>query len=244
MITIEKLYFIRLVKLFNRLKSDRKRVVCVTDFFEEYDKVNPGQIPKIDQVRSLPDDEFSELDYRPPRMIFIRPLVVILLVLAMVVTGLVMLLGNGEDTATDNGGSDSEAPLEDQANGDNPDPEEEQLENDSEPTDDSEETEGETELLPPNYDLIEEALHEWLKKRVGDPNVILLPAEALDDFDRFFELYDLEEDNVIVYQVETADTEFVTAVLGVPFSEWSIKAVFIWRGNSWAFLREEAIVRE
>lgn len=219
--------------------------VCVTDFFEEYDKVNPGQIPKIDQVKALPDDEFSELDYRPkPKIAFIKPLIVIVLVLAMVITGLVMLLGNGEETAVDNGGSDSEAPLEDQANGDTAETEEDQLANDSEPADESEETEGEIELMPPNYDLHEEALHEWLKKRVDDPNVILLPAEALDDFDRFFELYDLEEDNVIVYQVETADTEFVTAVLGVPFSEWSIKAVFIWRGNSWAFLREESIGRE
>ncbi len=216
----------------------------MTDFFEEYDKVNPGQIPKVDQVKALPDDEFSELDYRPPKISFVRPLIVILLVMAMVVTGLVMLLGNGEDTTADNGISDSGAPLEDQANGDTTDSEEDQLENDSEPTDESEEAEGETELLPPDYDLVEKALHEWLKKRVDDPNVILLPAEALDDFDRFFELYDLEEDNVIVYQVETADIEFVTSVLGVPFSEWSLKAVFIWRGNSWAFLREEAIGRE
>lgn len=217
----------------------------MTDFFDEYDKVNPGQIPKIDQVKALPDDEFSELDYRPkPKIAFIKPFIVIVLVLAMVITGLVMLLGNGEETAVDNGGSDSEAPLEDQANGDTDETEEDQLANDSEPTDESEETESETELLPPNYDLVEKALHQWLKKRVDDPNVILLPAEALDDFDRFFELYDLEEDNVIVYQVEAADTEFVTAVLGVPFSEWSLKAVFIWRGSSWAFLREEAIIRE
>jgi hypothetical protein len=214
----------------------------VTDFFEEYDKVNPGQIPKIDQGKALPDDEFSELDYRPkPKIAFIKPFIVIVLVMVMVITGLVMLLGNGEEIAADDGGSDFEAPLEDQANGYADEIEEDQLANDYEPADESEETESETVLLPPNYDLHENALHEWLKKRVGDPNVILLPAEALDDFDRFFELYDLEEDNVIVYQVETADTEFVTAVLGVPFSEWSIKAVFIWRGDSWAFLREETI---
>ncbi|MDZ4133131.1 MAG: hypothetical protein U1E11_08345 [Dethiobacteria bacterium] len=216
----------------------------MTDFFEEYDKVNPGQIPRVDQVKALPDDEFSELDYRPPKISFIRPFIVILLVLAMVVTGVVMLLGNGKDTAAENSRIDLETPGEDQLDGETADLEEDQPETDFEPTDESEETDDEVELLPPNYDLHEAALHEWLKKRVDDPSVILLPAEALDDFDRFFELYDLEEDNVIVYQIETADAEFVTAVLGVPFSEWSLKAVFIWRGNSWAFLREEAIGRE
>ena len=202
-----------------------------------------GQIPKADQVKVPPDDEFSELDYRPPKINYIRPLIVVVVVLAMVVTGLVMLLGNGEDTIADSDSNDLETTVEEQPSGDTVDPEADQPETDFEPTDESEdeEADAEVELLPPNYDLIEEALHEWLKIRVDDPNVILLPAEALDDFDRFFELYDLEEDNVIVYQVETADTEFVTAVLGVPFSEWSLKAVFIWRENSWAFLREETI---
>lgn len=212
----------------------------MTDFFEEYDKVNPGQIPKIKQIEVPVDDEFSELDYRPkPKAGFLRPLLVIVLVLIMAIAGAVALLGHDDETAVDDG--NIEPPVEDQQAITTPDPEEDVTEPEPEEVIEDEEAVDEVELLPPNYDLHEKALHEWLKKRVGDPNVILLPAEALDDFDRFFELYDLEEDNVIVYQVETADTEFVTAVLGVPFSEWSLKAVFIWRGNNWAFLREETI---
>ncbi len=215
----------------------------MTDIFDEYDKANPGPIPIIKHDEVPVDDDFSELDYRPkPKAGFLMPLVVIAMVLGMVIVGSVVFLGNDDETAVDD--DKIELPGDDQQGTAIPDPAVDETEPEPEEVIEDEEVADETVLLPPNYDLHEEALHEWLKKRVGDQNVILLPAEALDDFDRFFELYDLEEDNVIVYQVETADTEFVTAVLGVPFSEWSIKAVFIWRGDSWAFLREETIIRE
>lgn len=89
---------------------------------------------------------------------------------------------------------------------------------------------------------IEETAHEWLKIRTEDPDVILVSTSDLDDIDAFFDQYDLSEDNVLVYMVDSVGDEFLTLLFGPPYSEWGLKVVFIWRNNQWEFLREEDII--
>ncbi len=89
---------------------------------------------------------------------------------------------------------------------------------------------------------IEDAALEWLKIRTEDPEVVLLTTGDLDDMDAFFEEYDLVEDMIVVYMIDSIDDEFLTLLFGPPYSEWGLKAVFIWRNNQWEFLREEDVI--
>lgn len=188
----------------------------------------------------IEDDEFSELDYRPKKKIgCLVPALVILLTLFMVIIGGMVYRSFSSDPLAEEDELEMpdqvqpvEAPLE-------PDPDGEELEPEPDP-EPVEETPA-AGPKPPDYDQLEEALERWLVNRIYDPDAILLHTEELDDVDQFFERYDLEDDNIIVYQVESTDEEFATAVFGLPFSQWTIKAVFIWRDNKWEFLREEAI---
>lgn len=88
---------------------------------------------------------------------------------------------------------------------------------------------------------IEAAALEWLKIRTEDPDVVLLTTGDLEDMDAFFEEYDLAEDTIVVYMIDSVDDEFLTLLFGPPYSEWGLKAVFIWRNNQWEFLREEDV---
>jgi hypothetical protein len=88
---------------------------------------------------------------------------------------------------------------------------------------------------------IETTAYEWLKDRTGDPDVIMVTTGDLDDMDAFYDQYDLSEDTVLVYMVDSVDDEFLSVIFGPPYSEWSLMAVFIWRDNQWEFLREEDI---
>jgi len=121
--------------------------------------------------------------------------------------------------------------------GSDPDGEEPEPEPDPEPV----ETTPVAGPKPPDYDQLEVALEKWLVNRIYDPDAILLHSKELEDVEQFFESYDLADDTIIVYQVESTYEEFATVVFGLPFSQWTIKAVFIWRDDKWEFLREETI---
>jgi len=71
--------------------------------------------------------------------------------------------------------------------------------------------------------------------------VTLLHVDEAQDPEEFYDRYDLTEEEVIVYKEKSRDGEFVTVAFGPPFSEWSIRAVFIWDHNEWRFLREEEV---
>jgi len=186
------------------------------------------------------EDEFSELDYRPKKKIgCLVPALVILLVLFMIIAGVIVIrsfsfepVAEEEELEMPRQIQPEEEPLEPDPDGEEPEPEPEPEPVEEKPA---------TGLKPPDYDQLEEALERWLVNRIYDPDAILLHTEELDDVDQFYERYDLEDDNIIVYQIVSTDEEFATAVFGLPFSQWTIKAVFIWRDNKWEFLREEAI---
>lgn len=187
------------------------------------------------------DDEFAELDYRPkPKAKILLPLAVIALALILIIFGINYMLNDSNGEAVD------EVPIsqpEDTEEGEET-PEAELEEPGEEETDLEEETEDE-ELFetttPPNYDLLEPDLHNWLIERTGDGEVIMLHTDELDDVDRFFERFNLAEDNVIVYKVDSRDGQFVNVLFGMPYSQWSLKVVFIWSDNGWVFLREEDV---
>ncbi|MGM0652195.1 MAG: hypothetical protein ACQES4_05365 [Bacillota bacterium] len=185
------------------------------------------------------ESEFSELDYEPKKKSgFLVPVLIIILVLGMVAGGIYIFSRPDDDQAA-NGDSvevpdveeEDEQPGADDPNGEVSEPADPDQEN-------GENGEAET---PPDHELLEAAVEEWVAERVDDPDVILLNNEELDNFEEFFEEYDLAEDNVIVYRVESTEDEFATVLMGLPFSEWSIKAVFIWREGQWDFLREETM---
>lgn len=194
------------------------------------------------------NDEFSELDYQPKQKPgFLAPVLVILLVLLMVAAGIYFLGNNGAGPVADDEPlqvPEAEEDAEEPQTGDTGQEEAENgLEEDEEPDLEDEasgpENDGETE--PPDYDQLEAVLQEWLEERVEDPDVILVHTDDLEDVDQFFEEYDLEADNVIVYDIESTDDQFTAVVFGLPFSEWSIKAIFEWRDTGWNFLREATI---
>jgi rRNA maturation protein Nop10 len=186
------------------------------------------------------EDEFAELDYRPKaKKGLLIPLVIILTVLLFGAAG-IMFLNNGEPEA-----------VVDETRVVLPDPEQEQDPNDQNIDDGVvEESETEEEKIepvvpepstPPDYNFLEPAMHNWLIERTGDGDLILLHTDELDDVEHFFERFDVEEDNIIVYMLESKDEQFVTVLFGLPFSEWSTKVAFIWRDDQWSFLREEAL---
>jgi len=96
-------------------------------------------------------------------------------------------------------------------------------------------------MSPPDYDRLEEKLEHWLVGRTGDPQVIMYHTEEIEAMDDFFDKYDLDKDNVIVYEIEAKDEQYVSVLFGLPFSEWSIRAVFAWNGWEWVFLREDTV---
>jgi hypothetical protein len=194
-----------------------------------------------DESPPLPDyDEFAELDYRPKdRRGLLIPLIIILTVLLFGAAG-IMFLANGEsDSVIDD-------PIEPgQSNEQQQTPVEPDLSDESE-EEETEEEESDEQILPdpstpPDYNFLEPAMHNWLIERTGDGDVILLHTDELDDVEHFFERFDIVEDNVIVYMIESKDEQFVTVLFGLPFSEWSTKVVFIWSSDQWSFLREEAV---
>jgi hypothetical protein len=186
------------------------------------------------------EDEFAELDFRPkPKTKLLLPLVIIFFALIALVIGVSYLL-------RDANGEINEDPLISQ-----PQQEEQEesaetgndlQEEDEEVAEDTEEQNPQLEATtPPDYNFLEPAMHNWLIERTGDGDVILLHTDELDDVEHFFERFDIVEDNVIVYMIESKDEQFVTVLFGLPFSEWSTKVVFIWSGDQWSFLREEAV---
>lgn len=186
------------------------------------------------------EDEFSELDYRPKKKIgCLVPALVILLALFMIFVGVMVYRSFSSDPLAEE--DDIEMPDQVQPvevpSGSDPDGEEPEPEPDPEPV----ETTPVAGPKPPDYDQLEVALEGWLVNRIYDPDAILLHTKELEDVEQFFESYDLADDTIIVYQVESTYEEFATVVFGLPFSQWTIKAVFIWRDNNWEFLREETI---
>lgn len=186
------------------------------------------------------DDEFAELDYRPKaKRGLLIPLAIIF---AVILFGAVAIIfwANGEPDPV---GDDFSEVL--------PDVDQEQLPENQETNDEVvEEAETEEEnaeqitpepSTPPDYNFLEPEMHNWLIERTGDGDVILLHTDELDDVEHFFERFDIVEDNIIVYMIESKDEQFVTVLFGIPFSEWSTRVVFIWRDDQWLFLREEVV---
>ncbi|MFO7951937.1 MAG: hypothetical protein R6U91_03905 [Bacillota bacterium] len=192
-------------------------------------------------------DEFAELDYRPKK----KPLFLIFLI-TIVIAGLILaggfyfLRSEEAEPVTEPVENDAELEFPEEETAEEPDeliPEEPGEEKPDEEAGPEEEEIGEEEEeeKPPDYEQLEPALVEWLEKRLGDPDVIMLHPDDLEDTEEFFEKYDLAEDNVIVHRVESKDEEFATVKFGAPFSEWSVKAVFIWEDSEWGLLREESL---
>ncbi|MBW6463251.1 MAG: hypothetical protein K0B84_03595 [Firmicutes bacterium] len=197
----------------------------------------------VDNEKDMPnsmEDEFAELDYRPkPKKGLILPLLLIVLILIIVIVGVNYLLNDSDETVADE--IEIERPGEEQ--------QEPSVDTEPEPDPEVEEEADEIEeeivpapSTPPDYDLLELNAHNWLIERTGDGEVIMLHTEELNDVERFFERFDLVEDNIIVYMIESKDDQFVTLLFGLPYSEWSTKAVFIWRDDGWEFLREESVI--
>ncbi len=194
-----------------------------------------------DDSGGMEEDEFAELDYRPrSKAGCFVPGVVIMLILGIIAGGIFILtdwfgaVGMEEETEPPELEIPEDEPVdvveEPEEEEPEPDPEEEEVE---EP-----EPNGEDQ---PDYDQLEAALLNWLIGRVDDPTVILLHIDEAQDPEKFYDRYDLSEDNVIVYEVDSKDEEFVTVKFGPPFSEWSIRVVFIWDQVEWRFLREEEV---
>lgn len=97
------------------------------------------------------------------------------------------------------------------------------------------------EEISPDYGLLEQALLAWLQDKTGDEDVIMVHTDELEDTEAFFERYDLAEDNVIVYLVQSTENGKATVLFGLPYSEWTMKTVFSWDGEGWVFQQEEEI---
>ncbi len=196
-----------------------------------------------DESNEIEEDEFAELDYQPRSKAgcFI-PGLVIVLVLGVIGVGILTL---NEGLFSPREEEEVEAPeLE------LPEEETEEAEEEEDPVPDpetEEEPEEEPEEIDPNgedepdYDQLEAALLNWLINRIDDPRVTLLHVDEAQDPEKFYDQYDLTEEEVIVYKEVSRDDEFVTVKFGPPFSEWSIRAVFIWDEVEWRFLREEEV---
>ncbi len=203
-----------------------------------------GAVPLDDEEPRQGEEDFSALDYRPQKKAgCLVPALVIILVLFITAAGLFYLRGNYFWQADDDQPLD--VPIaEEQVEDLDPDgAEEEVAEVDPDGEEEKEEEpEGNDEAEPPDYEQLEAVLEEWLEGRMSEPDVIMVHTDELDNIDQFYELYDPQEDTVIVYKIESKDDQFVTAVFGLPYSEWSLKAIFNWRDGQWVFLREESIL--
>ena len=213
--------------------------------YMDYPEDEADSLPHLeDEGPARGEHDFSELDYVPKKKTgFLVPALIICLVLAMTAGGVYYLLYDETEQAAE------EEPLEvpEAAREAEPEPgvtepEQRDPEPDGETGPGEDEEAEEAEAEPPDYEQLEPVLEEWLEERLNDPDVILVHTDELDDVDQFFEEYDLEEDNVIVYDIQSTDEEFASVVFGLPFSQWSINAVFIWRDGEWHFLREGTVI--
>ena len=196
----------------------------------------PGKVLPGDEALQQGEDEFSELDYRPRTNTRVMlPVLVIFMVLGLA-AGVYFIMSIDEPAEVADKGS-LEVP--EQEGGAEPEPVEPVPEEENE---EPEPEEDRYEAILPDYDQLETVIEDWVIDRLNEPDLILLDAEDLDELDRFYEVYDMEEDFIIFYQIESKSEEFVSVLFGLPFSEWSIKAVFQWRDGEWFFLREEPIV--
>ncbi len=190
----------------------------------------------------MPEDDFGSLDYQPKKKSkYLMPaLIVAIVVVVSIVVFIIVLMGRNADKS----GLGDEQGIEQEKQGQA----EETAQDISGPVDAETDTAGEEsdqseekDSIPPDYDLLETAIYSWLIDRIGDPAVIMVHTDELEDVEGFFERFSLEEDNVIVYQVQSTDDQFATVAFGLPYSEWSTRVVFIWRDREWSFLREETI---
>lgn len=195
------------------------------------------------------EDEFKELDYRPKsKKGLLAPVSVIIAVLIIVLSVFFLFQG---DTTEEEAKNIRDVPVdvpgfegpkqndpEDDPGSDNT---AEAIDADEDLPDLDSPFNDRGESPDVDYDQVEAALLNWLINRVNDPTVVMLEKDELEDYGRFYERYDPDEDNIIVYKIQSIDGEFVTAVFGPPFSEWTIRAVFIWDQVEWRFLREESV---
>ncbi len=189
-----------------------------------------------DQEQLSLEQEFAELDYRPKsKRKLIVPLLVVLAALAGIYVGVNYLLNDQLPEPVSEPEIVVTEPQEET------EPEEDEPEEEPEPEEEETAEPVIVPTTPPDYDILENDLHNWLIERTGDGSVIMLHTDVLEDVERFFERYDLTEDNIIVYRVDSTEDEFTTVLFGAPFSEWSTRVVFIWRDDHWDFLREEAV---
>ncbi len=196
----------------------------------------PGKVLPGDEALQQGEDEFSELDYRPRTSTRVMLQILVIFTVLGLAAAVYFIMSIDEPVEIADNGTlempEQEGDAEPEPVKPGPEEEDEELEPE----------EGRYEPLLPDYDQLEKVLEDWVIDRLDEPDLILLDAEDLDDLDRFYETYDLEEDFIIFYQVESKSEEFVSVLFGLPFSEWSIKAVFHWRDGEWFFLREEPIV--
>ena len=189
----------------------------------------------------MTEDEFDKLDYQPKKKPkYLLPALIVAIVVVSIVVSIMVLVGRNEDKIS----LGDEQGLEQEEQGQA----EETAQVIIEPVDAETDTAGEEsdqleeiDSIPPDYDLLETAVYSWLIDRTGDPDVIMVHTDELEDVEGFFERFNLEEDNVIVFQLQSTDVQFATVAFGLPYSEWSTKAVFIWRDQEWFILREETI---
>ena len=205
----------------------------------------------IDDNLTNAKDEFSELDYRPRKGLSMIKSGLVILVAIIAVIMAVIYFGDSSFQAVVN---DTE---EEDVNGENGEPDNAELEEEQvdEPGIDDEEevdqdndngVDGEDDEAAPDPGVadptkLEPVLQTWIVERTADPQIILLSDDELEDVEGFFEEYDLENENIVVYKVDSIDDEFATVLFGIPFSEWTIKAVYTWRDGKWVFLREEPV---
>ncbi len=207
----------------------------------EEKKADAQEIISAEGKTGLPEDEFSILDYRPKtKRGCVLPGLVVLVVLSILAVG-IFVLNDGFDFASEE--EEAEAPELKIPMEKAEEEEQEDLEEDEPEPDEEEEPEEpeEDEVDQPDYDQLEAALLNWLIGRVNDPTVIMLHVDDAQDPEKFYERYDPVEENIIVYKEESRDDQFVTVIFGPPFSEWSIRAVFIWDQVEWRILREEEV---
>ena len=205
----------------------------------------------IDDNLTNAKDEFSELDYRPKKgLVMIKSgLIIIVAIIALIMSVIyfgdssfqaVVDEGEQENVNGENGEPENDKPADEKVDepGQN---NEEAVDQDN---DNGKEGEGIEDVADPGTAdpaKLEPVLKTWIVERTADPQIILLSDDELEDVEGFFEEYDLENENIVVYKVDSIDDEFATVLFGIPFSEWTIKAVFTWRDGKWVFLREEPV---
>ncbi len=230
----------------NRFKDDHKEINQPgTD-----DTVDPEKGDGADDQRwYVPDTEdnrpaeydFSDLDYEPPKKGIILPGLIITFVVVLM-AGLIVFLGMRQDPEVDVAIElPEDPPAEDEAEEPDPDAFDPFRDAQNRETDQEEPEEAfeEEEELPPDYELLEDALHDWLIERINDPEVLMFHLDSLEEAEDFMGRHG-PEDNVIIYEIEEITDDGVSVLFGLPFREASIRAVFGWHGNEWVFLREES----